>query len=453
MKINSRSPYYINHTVINSNIVNVRLNLWIYTGTQTTSRPVAPTYVLESTPINSELNFEISDLVKDYFVPSHTSTEILWVDYRIDEYEESSTTTTLNYFSGLFDGVGTSNENGIRLYYESDDTNGDNPKEGTIMYLDLNRTNPVTDSFVYYEEIAGDVGRIVRINQNASSTQRELGQIIEISYGDGYVTPENQRLIDSHSQTITTNTSQWNEGTNTVQLEGFYGYGYFEDGVNPQNDKPILLSSNYLLKLQGTDLKVPVNNRYGNFTGFGYSSDGLISNIYTQTSANNSSDVVKYAYEGDSTVRIEVNEETYYIETVKECKYNPYKVTFINKYGALEDVWFFKNNKIDLNLEAESFRRNIVSGGSYSLQDHQYHTLKKQGRETITLNSGFYPEGANETFRQLLLSDYAWITHEGNVLPIQIKDSSFNFKTRLTDRVINYTMQFEFAFDKINTVR
>ena len=62
--INVRSPYLINHTSSSD----VTLKVWIYTETQTTDRDDAnPTYTLTSTPINSEVTFDIAPLVKDYF--------------------------------------------------------------------------------------------------------------------------------------------------------------------------------------------------------------------------------------------------------------------------------------------------------------------------------------------------------------------------------------------------
>jgi uncharacterized protein YneR len=488
-KINSRSPYYINHTVSSSAMTNVRINLWIYTGTQTTSRPSSPTYVLESTPINGSVQIDIASLVKDYFEPSHTSSEILWVDYRIDEYEvvtetynaysvttayaegiaqEICDTSSINYTSDktMFFIAKTDawTETNLREYpYHTDLTSGEaQTYDGVVILGDsyntstkkLELSQPIIDA------AEDDVSAFTRYGGhsnffvlNGSDNTPPLitfdEQTATCSSGNVFAGNDNLVIVD----TFQLSTSQWNEGATTTQLEGFYGYGYFEDGSNPQINDAILLSSDYIVRNEDEDIKIPYNNNQG--TGLIQLKQGsLFVRNKSLSASTDSSIVIDYITESSP-----INEITFIggvsinVTSYCETKYNPYKVTFINKYGALEDVWFFKNNKIDLNVETESFRRNIVSGGSYSLQDHQYNTLKKQGRETITLNSGFYPEGANETFRQLLFSDYAWITHEGNVLPIQIKDSSFNFKTRLTDRVINYTMQFEFAFDKINTVR
>ena len=83
-KINVRSPYYISNGVI-SGLNRTNIEIFIYTGTQTTSRPTAPTYNLSGIAINNQVTFEISELVKDYVSQTFSGaylTEILWVDYR-----------------------------------------------------------------------------------------------------------------------------------------------------------------------------------------------------------------------------------------------------------------------------------------------------------------------------------------------------------------------------------
>jgi hypothetical protein len=76
------------------------------------------------------------------------------------------------------------------------------------------------------------------------------------------------------------------------------------------------------------------------------------------------------------------------------------------------------------------------------------------------LSSGYYPEGANPYFEELLLSDQVWLTQPDpynpsteQVVPVIITTSSFTYKTSLNDRLIDYVMEFEMAFDYINNVR
>jgi len=51
------------------------------------------------------------------------------------------------------------------------------------------------------------------------------------------------------------------------------------------------------------------------------------------------------------------------------------------------------------------------------------------------------------------LSEDCWIEIENKTLPINVASSSLNYKTHLNDKLINYTIQIDFAFDTINNIR
>lgn len=141
-----------------------------------------------------------------------------------------------------------------------------------------------------------------------------------------------------------------------------------------------------------------------------------------------------------------------YINTIYENKYTPYRLTFVNKFGALQSVWMFKRSDVTLDIESDNYRGHIYSDSTYSTSNHQYRPLYVTGKEKIKLNSGFYNEDYNEVFRQMTLSEKIWIHYDGNLLPVNISSKNLSFKTRLNDKLINYTIDFEFAFDKINSV-
>ena len=52
-----------------------------------------------------------------------------------------------------------------------------------------------------------------------------------------------------------------------------------------------------------------------------------------------------------------------------------------------------------------------------------------------------------------MLSEQVWIKKDGEILPINVKTSSLTYKTSVNDRLINYTIEFDYAFDKINNIR
>jgi len=141
------------------------------------------------------------------------------------------------------------------------------------------------------------------------------------------------------------------------------------------------------------------------------------------------------------------------ITNIEECKHTPYKITFINKFGAKQNIWFFKKSNLDLTTTKEEYKSNILNNGTYDISNHQKRILKKQGNEKLVLNTGFVDEQMNEVFRQLMLSEQVWLDIDNKVLPINIINSSFAYKTSLNDGLINYTINCEFAFDKINNIK
>ena len=60
----------------------------------------------------------------------------------------------------------------------------------------------------------------------------------------------------------------------------------------------------------------------------------------------------------------------------------------------------------------------------------------------------------NHYFEELMVSEYIWMTDADDVIyPVNIKDSSFTYRTSVNDRLINYTMNFERAFHLVNDIR
>jgi len=150
--------------------------------------------------------------------------------------------------------------------------------------------------------------------------------------------------------------------------------------------------------------------------------------------------------------------ETIKVNVVEECKYEPKKVTFINKFGALQDMYFFKKSKENLSIKKESYKANIVlNDGIYNSTNHVNRNFNVVGKESISLSSGYLSEEYNEVFKQLLLSEKVWVTNiletGEQVLPINVKTSSIAYKTSVNDKLVDYTIEFDKSFDTINNIR
>ena len=150
--------------------------------------------------------------------------------------------------------------------------------------------------------------------------------------------------------------------------------------------------------------------------------------------------------------------ETIKVNTLDECKYEPKKITFINKFGILQDMFFFKKSVEKMTIKKESYKANTRNQyDQYSISEHINREFNVVGNESISLSSGYLSEEYNEVFKQLLLSEKVWITNVSNtdvqVLPLNVKTSNITYKTSLNDRLVEYTIDFDNSFDTINNVR
>lgn len=216
--------------------------------------------------------------------------------------------------------------------------------------------------------------------------------------------------------------------TITMPLRGFDGYGEFKDGSNPPIFEGSLLQSN-------TEIYLPENT---------------VGRVPTEESSDILYNTIIPSAEGNVTV----GSHTIKVNRVCEPKFNPIKITFVNKFGALQDIWFFKKTVESIDVQKDTFKRNILtSSGGYSVFKHSQTVLNTTAKEVFTSNTGFVSELMNESFKELMLSERVWATIDGIVYPIAVTNSQLQYKTSLNDKLINYTIQFEYAYDVINSIR
>ena len=71
----------------------------------------------------------------------------------------------------------------------------------------------------------------------------------------------------------------------------------------------------------------------------------------------------------------------------------------------------------------------------------------------MTLNTGFIDEGMNEVMKQLMLSEQVWMHMGTEYHPIDIVTNSLTLKTKVNDKLINYTIDVEHAHEHIDRVK
>ena len=261
------------------------------------------------------------------------------------------------------------------------------------------------------------------------------------------------------------------------------GYGYFEEGINPQLSYQVLQSNNVIYYNINQPIVIPVwaedlptvtisggaSFNWEVVTSFWEAYDDLwngsdVPTIET-TDNGNSNQKIQYividstglATNAIGVVTSGINPSETIINLVEVCepKYTPLNVIFFNKFGALQNIWMFKKSETSININSESYKRNILNTDtlSYSTTSHQMKTFNANGNESIAMNTGYVSEDYNDVVRQLLLSEEVWVDNGSQVLPIRPNTSSLTFKNSVNDKLTNYTIEFDYAYDKINNIR
>mgnify|MGYP000353780865 CR=1 FL=1 len=248
-------------------------------------------------------------------------------------------------------------------------------------------------------------------------------------------------------------------------IEGFLiateGYGYYLEGVNPTKpDDNILTSTDYRKVSRDGFIVLPyVNN--GEVTSITIQSENnQINATETPTATDNSNKAVQYLYVDVSqattdeyiTVTFLPDGDFVTYEITDECRYEPKQVVFKNKYGMYDSLTLFKKSNTSINVKNDDFTNAYISSGTYSTTAHQIQKINIQGTETITVNSGYIKESENSIYQEMMLSDAVYFYENDAFVPVNVKTSSLEFKTRVNDSLVNYTVEFEYAYNLIQNV-
>jgi hypothetical protein len=302
------------------------------------------------------------------------------------------------------------------------------------------------------------------IQAGQSTISLELSKILNDYVQNGIIDYPNNNLVGS---TSSTNDSVWCyvdagisfQGAETYRVQqkfiAFDGYGLHEELFNPLFDRkvlstitthdiyngapyPLYFSTNGLQSIIINGVNVPfsldtnINNQYVGYVDIN-SFIGL---------AENFTAVFNY---GAQTV-------THNFNVLSECKYNIIYCYFKNKYGFFQQIPFNKVSKKTAEFKSESYNTNITNFGNYNLKDHTKRSYLSNGKESVVCNTDFIKEYYNDLFDELLMSTKIYLRENNVVRPVNIKTKNIAYKTRINDKLIQYTFEFENSYNKINII-
>lgn len=265
------------------------------------------------------------------------------------------------------------------------------------------------------------------------------------SEGYKYVVPESS-VITSQAPALITNNIIYKLDDEGVMLPVDRNRAtkvtYFYQGEVVREDA-ITTSTDYGITLAGADW---VNYTKRIEDDFGTFEDSICLTQFYNT----------YTLAGVDTIYIEQSGDTKVIDVINisECKYKPIKLKFSNRYGAIQNLWFFKKSIESVKVKSDTYNRFNISYGSYDKTKHQIKEYNKQSSQSIKLNTGYVDESYNDVMQELLQSELVWMVNENNDnIPVNVKTSSLTFKTSVNDNLVDYSIDIEYSFNVIDTVR
>ena len=183
--------------------------------------------------------------------------------------------------------------------------------------------------------------------------------------------------------------------------------------------------------------------------------DNQINESFETAETMNSNEVIKLVWVAvsqattDEYIEIVYNGVTTTLLIQDECRYTPVDIFFVNKHGVQQALTFFKSQVEEMTVTNEEFESDR---GQPSLGYHQYIKYNVQAKTKFKVNSGWVSEAMNDDFKQLLLSERVWKFDGTDFIPLNVSSKSIEYKTRQKDRLINYEIGFDYAFNEINNI-
>lgn len=247
----------------------------------------------------------------------------------------------------------------------------------------------------------------------------------------------------------------------TTDYKGYDGFGYYEEGYNPTLNYDILHDEGTFYYNKGLNPSVFATFRAGfimvkTATSYKAKYTNLVSGAtFTQALTNNALiDVLRvyqsYYSSGNVLEILDTSDVVIWTGTFKpqsNCKYDAVLCDFVNKYGCWQRTWFYAASNDTLTVESTEYNL-MQTATNYNMIQGQRQVFNNNGKKSIKVNTDWVDESYNELLRQIMLSEKIII----NNYPAKLNSKSTELFKSINTKMINYSLEFEFAFDVINSV-
>ena len=139
---------------------------------------------------------------------------------------------------------------------------------------------------------------------------------------------------------------------------------------------------------------------------------------------------------------------TYYFRPLEECRYDVVTCDFVNKAGSWQRTFFYKASYE--GLEVETIKYNLMQSvlPNYSIYDGQFKEFNTNAKRTMRVNTGFVNDFYSSILEQLMMSERVLL----NGMPAFLRTKTLEKQKQINTKMINYTLEFEYAYNALNNV-
>lgn len=240
----------------------------------------------------------------------------------------------------------------------------------------------------------------------------------------------------------------------TQTRKAYDGFTYYNDGYNYDLGRVHLDQGdyNYYIDGSGNTGHITIENIVGDSIKWTNLSTGA-----STSSSLGSSNVQDYprvynTYMNDGNLVEIINTGTTLWSATfrpkEECKYTPVRCDFVNKYGAWQTEWFYKASSTSVSMENTEYNLMQSAYPNYSIQEGQRKMFNTNLKQQIRVNTDWVDETFSETIKQLMASERIMLDKS----PVKINTKSTELFKSINTHMINYQLEFEYAYDIINSV-
>ena len=145
--------------------------------------------------------------------------------------------------------------------------------------------------------------------------------------------------------------------------------------------------------------------------------------------------------------------KNYYFESYS-MKNQGVEVVYFDRYGVQVSMQFMGRADDSFTLKRKTYTNILVNRTTiYDPSEHNKKTFNIQRQKSVSVNTGLIESGQVEQLKDILNSYKVWfINSDGDFIPVSVKDTNFNPKSDIYDKLHDYTFNFEVANPDINQV-